>query len=96
MQTASPQEVDLVFFTNMVPHHAAAVPMAQLELEQGSYEPGMQIKHSQLRAIDMMKGHDRGTGLTPRDCAVKARLFGYARLGCLPLWSTVVGPTLRL
>ncbi len=59
MQAASPQEVDMVFLTNMMPHHAAAVPMAQLELEQGSYKPAMQlamqIKQSQLREIDMMK-----------------------------------------
>jgi len=35
----SPQEVDLVFLTNMIPHHSAAIPMAQLEIEEGDYAP---------------------------------------------------------
>ncbi len=34
---ATPEARDVVFLTNMVPHHAAAVPMSKLEVDQGSY-----------------------------------------------------------
>ncbi len=58
MQAATPEEVDVVFLTNMVPHHSAAVPMSQLEITQGSYQPAIdlaeQIKATQREEIATM------------------------------------------
>jgi uncharacterized protein (DUF305 family) len=55
----SPREVDLTFLTNMIPHHAAAIPMSQLEIEQGAYGPAVelaeQIKATQRMEIKEMK-----------------------------------------
>lgn len=39
----SPQELDLIFLTNMIPHHSAAIPMASLEIEQGAYGPATEL-----------------------------------------------------
>lgn len=54
----SPEEVDRVFLTNMVPHHAAAVPMSQLEIEKGSFGPAIklaeEIKLTQRQEIQEM------------------------------------------
>lgn len=59
MEEATPQEVDVVFLTNMIPHHAAAVPMSQNEIELGSYAPAIelaeQIKETQREEIASMK-----------------------------------------
>ncbi len=52
---ATPQARDVVFLTNMVPHHSAAVPMAQLDITQGKYPQAqalaMQIKTTQREEI---------------------------------------------
>lgn len=53
------EQSDVVFLTNMMPHHAAAVPMAQTEIDLGAYGPAqelaMQIKMTQLEEIATMK-----------------------------------------
>lgn len=58
-RAASGRELDIVFLTNMIPHHAAAVPMAQLEMQMGSSAPAkklaMGIKKTQLKEIAEMK-----------------------------------------
>lgn len=40
---ATPEMRDLIFLTNMVPHHSAAIPMAQTEIELGGYEPAIEL-----------------------------------------------------
>jgi len=59
MQVSSAERADVVFLTNMVPHHGAAIPMAQLELERGEYRPAQRlarkIKGTQLLEISLMK-----------------------------------------
>jgi len=56
---ASPAQLDVIFLLNMIPHHAAAVPMAQMEIEKGAFGPGrrlaQQIKTTQRREIMQMK-----------------------------------------
>lgn len=65
-QAATPQQTDVVFLTNMMPHHASAVPMAQTEIDLGSYAPAMQlaqqIKTAQLEEIMTMKTMLRARG----------------------------------
>ncbi len=39
----TPEARDIVFLTNMVPHHSAAVPMSQLEITMGSYQPAIEL-----------------------------------------------------
>ncbi len=55
---ATPAERDVVFLTNMVPHHAAAIPMAQNEIDLGSYAPAKElaraIQTTQRREIKEM------------------------------------------
>lgn len=51
---ATPEARDVVFLTNMVPHHAAAVPMAQLDLTQGQY-PEAQALAMQIKAVQRME-----------------------------------------
>lgn len=55
---ATPEERDVIFLTNMVPHHSAAVPMSQVEITLGSYQPGielaMEIKQTQRMEIKEM------------------------------------------
>jgi len=52
---ATPKERDVIFLTNMVPHHSAAIPMAQLDITQGKYPQAqalaMQIKTTQRMEI---------------------------------------------
>jgi uncharacterized protein (DUF305 family) len=59
LAAASGARADVIFLTNMIPHHAAALPMAQLELDQGAYGPAKklagQIKQAQLSEIKEMK-----------------------------------------
>ncbi len=43
---ATPQQRDVVFLTNMVPHHSAAVPMAQQEVELGKYPAAQNLAKS--------------------------------------------------
>ena len=43
---ATPQQRDVVFLTNMVPHHSAAVPMAQTEVELGKYPQAQNLAKS--------------------------------------------------
>lgn len=54
----SPAEVDRVFLTNMIPHHAAAVPMSQAEIEKGKFGPAVKlaedIKDTQREEIQEM------------------------------------------
>jgi uncharacterized protein (DUF305 family) len=54
----APREVETVFLTNMIPHHSAAVPMSQMEIEKGTFEPArelaQQIKTAQRREIAEM------------------------------------------
>jgi uncharacterized protein (DUF305 family) len=55
---ATSEQRDVVFLTNMVPHHAAAVPMAQTEIELGKYPSAQDlaksIKTSQrMEIVDM-------------------------------------------
>lgn len=53
------EQADVVFLTNMMPHHAAAVPMSQIQIDMGAYEPAQelaeQIKMTQLEEIATMK-----------------------------------------
>ena len=55
---ATPAARDIVFLTNMVPHHSAAVPMSQNEIELGSYVPAItlaeEIKKTQRMEIMQM------------------------------------------
>lgn len=39
----TPEARDIVFLTNMVPHHSAAVPMSQLEITMGAYQPAIEL-----------------------------------------------------
>jgi uncharacterized protein (DUF305 family) len=39
----TPQELETVFLTNMIPHHSAAVPMSQMEIEKGTFGPARQL-----------------------------------------------------
>lgn len=52
---ATPEERDIIFLTNMVPHHSAAIPMSQLEITQGKYPEAqklaMEIKMAQRMEI---------------------------------------------
>lgn len=43
---ATPEQRDVVFLTNMVPHHSAAVPMAQTEVELGRYPAAQDLAKS--------------------------------------------------
>ncbi len=43
---ATPQQRDVVFLTNMVPHHSAAVPMAQNEVELGKFPAAQDLAKS--------------------------------------------------
>lgn len=45
-EAATPEARDIVFLTNMVPHHSAAVPMAQNEIVLGSYQPAVALAES--------------------------------------------------
>jgi len=51
----TPRELETVFLTNMIPHHSAAVPMAQMEIKKGTFGPArelaQQIKMTQRREI---------------------------------------------
>lgn len=51
----TPEACDIVFLTNMVPHHSGAVPMAQTETELGSYPEAValaeEIKRTQRMEI---------------------------------------------
>lgn len=51
-------ERDVIFLTNMVPHHSAAVPMAQLDITMGKFPAAQalaaQIKSTQRREIAEM------------------------------------------
>ncbi len=51
----TPKQRDVIFLTDMVPHHAAAIPMAQLDITQGKYPEAqalaMQIKTTQRMEI---------------------------------------------
>jgi uncharacterized protein (DUF305 family) len=55
---ATPTARDVIFLTNMVPHHSAAIPMAQNEIALGSYAPAkelaMNIKTTQRMEIKTM------------------------------------------
>jgi uncharacterized protein (DUF305 family) len=55
----SPARLDVIFLLNMIPHHSAAVPMAQMEIEKGAFGPArrlaQQIKTTQRREIMQMK-----------------------------------------
>ena len=57
---ATPEARDVVFLTNMVPHHSAAVPMSQLDITQGKFPEAqalaMQIKTTQrMEIVEMNK-----------------------------------------
>lgn len=43
---ATPQQRDVIFLTNMVPHHSAAVSMAQTEVELGKYPQAQDLAKS--------------------------------------------------
>ncbi len=66
---ATPEARDVVFLTNMVPHHGAAIPMAQLDVTQGKYLPAqelaMQIKTVQRMEIVEMNMLIRARTRTP-------------------------------
>ncbi len=51
----TPEARDVVFLTNMVPHHSAAVPMSQTETEMGTYPQAValaeEIKKTQRMEI---------------------------------------------
>jgi uncharacterized protein (DUF305 family) len=51
----TPRELETVFLTNMIPHHSAAVPMSQMEIEKGTFGPArdlaQQIKMTQRQEI---------------------------------------------
>ena len=51
----TPEARDIVFLTNMVPHHSAAVPMSQTEIELGTYPQAValaeEIKKTQRMEI---------------------------------------------
>jgi uncharacterized protein (DUF305 family) len=55
----SPAQLDVTFLLNMIPHHSAAVPMSQMEIEKGAFGPArrlaQQIKTTQRREIMQMK-----------------------------------------
>jgi len=55
---ATPAARDVVFLTNMVPHHAAAVPMTQNEIDLGTFPEAItlaeQIKKTQRMEIMQM------------------------------------------
>ncbi len=55
---ATPAARDIVFLTNMVPHHAAAVPMSQNEIDLGTFPEAItlaeQIKKTQRMEIMQM------------------------------------------
>lgn len=57
-EAKTPEARDVIFLTNMVPHHSAAIPMAQNEIVLGKYEPAislaMGIKTDQRMEIKMM------------------------------------------
>jgi len=54
----SAREAETVFLTNMVPHHSAAIPMAQMEIEMGKFGAARklaeQIKKTQRQEITEM------------------------------------------
>jgi len=54
----SAEQLDTIFLTNMVPHHAAAIPTSQMELDMGRYGPARklaeQIKIAQRKEIKEM------------------------------------------
>lgn len=55
---ATPEARDIVFLTNMVPHHSAAIPMSQLDITQGKFPAAqalaMEIKTTQRAEIKEM------------------------------------------
>jgi len=62
----SPEQLDTIFLTNMVPHHAAAIPMSQMEIEMGKFSPtrklAEQIKKTQRMEIMEMNQILRSKG----------------------------------
>lgn len=50
---ATPQQRDVVFLTNMVPHHAAAIPMAQEEVDLGKYAAAQDLAKSIIQSQRM-------------------------------------------
>jgi len=62
----SGKKLDTIFLTNMVPHHAAAIPMSQMELEMGRFGPARklaeQIKTTQRMEIKEMNALLREQG----------------------------------
>jgi len=63
---ASPEQLDTIFLTNMVPHHSAAIPMAQMEIEMGRFgstrKLAEQIKKTQRMEIMEMNKILRAKG----------------------------------
>lgn len=51
---ASPAARDVVFLTNMVPHHSAAIPMAQLDIKMGKF-PAAQALATQIKTSQRME-----------------------------------------
>jgi uncharacterized protein (DUF305 family) len=54
----TPQELETIFLTNMIPHHSAAIPMSQMEIMKGTFAPAQElaqeIKTTQRKEIAEM------------------------------------------
>ncbi len=51
---ATAAERDVIFLTNMVPHHSAAIPMAQLDITMGKF-PAAQALAAQIKRTQRME-----------------------------------------
>src|SRR5918998_931462 len=71
LQQASPEEAEALFLQLMVPHHEAAVPMAQAGLEETDRQEGERlggsIVASQQAEIELMRGLLQRRGVTVED-----------------------------
>ena len=60
LEDASPEEFEELWLTMMVEHHEGAVAMAEAELEEGSFQPALdlaeEIASSQTEEIELMQG----------------------------------------
>lgn len=53
-EAKTPEARDVIFLTNMIPHHSAAIPMSQAEVEKGQYEPAISLAKS-IKMVQRME-----------------------------------------
>lgn len=65
---ATPEESDVIFLTNMVPHHSAAVPMSANEIVLGAFAPAIELAET-IKATQRMEIMEMNTLIRARATA---------------------------